>query len=219
MRQRAKDNAPRWAALVVIAVVALGAYALSPAIGGPARLTTKQAKRLFYTKTESNTRFYTKDVANARFLPRQTGDYSVSLDPWDWGPLDGGDSKEVGFVAINEGGPSSQAFDLHEGNLPTEIASKGLRLSSIEVCFELDNATFSGLRVTRSGPVGGDPVPATPITFLDDQTDTTENTCKLFSAPPAPVNGAATLDLELTVDFGAGPAGIDIGRTNAIFVP
>ena len=64
----ATSKGPRRLALLVIAVVAFGAYALSPAIGGPSQLTLKRAKELFFTKLQSNTRFYSKAVADARFL-------------------------------------------------------------------------------------------------------------------------------------------------------
>ena len=214
MRQGTTSNAPRWLAILVVAVVAIGAYALSPAIGGPSKLTTRQAKKLFFTKTQSNNRFYSKEVANARFLPQQTGEYSFTIDPYEW---DGtGRSEQAGFVRFSAAG-LDQALTLHEGNLPSQFAGKGLRLSAIEVCYELTDATIDRFQVLRSGPVTGDPIP-NQLTFLDDAGDYIGNECRRFSAPPAPVDGSAVIDLEATIDY-TGAGTVDIGRTSAIFTP
>jgi hypothetical protein len=213
MRQRAKDRAPRRLALLAIAVVALGAYALSPAIGGPSRLTTKRAKQLFYTKTQSSNHFYTKELANSRFLPRQTGQYVFTIDPYEW--EGSGRSEEDGFIRFSSA--VDQTLSLHEGDLPSQFAGKGLRLSAIEVCYELSDATIDRFQVFRSGPVTGDPIP-NQLTFLDDTSEHTASTCQSFSAPAAPIDGAAVIDLEATIDY-TGAGTVDIGRTSAIFTP
>jgi hypothetical protein len=214
MTERVKSHAPRWIALVTIAIVALGAYALSPAIGGPRGLTTKRAKKLFYTKTASDSRYYSKEVANARFLPRQTGEYSFTVDPYEWdGP---GRSEQPGFVRFASAA-LNQSLTLHDGNLPNQFAGKGLRLVAIEICYELSNATLDRVEVLRSGPAIADPIPA-PITFLDDPGDYTGNECRRFDAPAATVSSTAVVDVEATIDFsGAGTA--DIGRTTLFFTP
>jgi hypothetical protein len=214
MRQRAKDRAPRRLALLAIAVVAIGAYALSPAIGGPSRLTTKRAKKLFYTKNQVNNRFYSKEIANARFLPRQTGEYSFTIDPFAW--EGDGRNEQDGFVRFTDTG-LDQTLTVHTGSLPSQFAGKGMRLSAIEVCYELTDATIDRFRVFRSGPVTSDPIP-NQLTFLDDGTDQTGSACHRFSAPAAPVGGAAVLDLEATIDY-TGAGTVDIGRTTAIFTP
>jgi hypothetical protein len=220
MLSRAREETPRWLALIAIGAVALGSYAIAPAIGGPPKLTVKRAKVLFYTKTLSNSRYYTKAVADARFVPRQSGEHSVTLDPWEWREGAGAPTKQTqpGFVSFADD-EADVVLELHAGSLPSQFAGKGLRLAAIEVCFELTDAEYDRLEVTRAGPIGGDPIP-TPITFLvhDPDPNLTAPQCLRVDAPPAPVGGTAILDLELTVDFTAAGT-FDIGRTTAIFVP
>jgi hypothetical protein len=229
MRQRVKQSTPRWLALVALGAVALGSYAIAPAVGGPGNLTTKKAKRLFYTKKKTHARFYTKnqsnfryftrEVASARFVPRQSGEHAVTLDPYDWAPGAGNPVRMPGegFVSFQDNGPNTGVV-LHDGSLPHAFAGKGLRLSAIEVCFEPVNATVDRLQVRRSGPVGGgDPIP-TQVTFIDQNLNDSSDQCRKVSSPPAVVGGAAVIDLELTVDF-SGAGELRIGRTTAFFVP
>jgi len=220
MRSKAKDATPRWLALVVIGAVAIGSYAIAPAIGGPSKLTTKRAKALFYTKTLSNSRYYTKPASDARYLPKQSGETHVTLDPWDWQIESGAPvrSEEGGYIAFTENDNDNEV-GLHDGSVLSQVVSKGLRLQAIEICYELDaGATVDRLEVFRSGPNNGDPVPATQITFIDDGTDRTIGECHRFNGVAAPVGTAAVLDLRLTLDFPA-PGEVRIGRTEAIFVP
>ena len=220
MWSRAREATPRWLALVAIAAVAIGSYAIAPAIGGPGQLTTKRAKVLFYTKTLSNTRYYTKAAADARYLPKQAGETHVTLDPWDWVVESGAPtrSEEPGHIRFNDN-DANNVVTLHDGSVLSQFVGKGLRLQAIEVCYELDNGTsVDTFEVERAGPNNGDPVPA-PITFLNDTTDRTVSECHRFNGVATPVGGAAVLDLSLTVDFPGGSGEIRIGRTSAIFVP
>jgi hypothetical protein len=210
-------------ALVAIGAIAIGSYAIAPAIGGPSKLTTKRAKTLFYTKTLSNQRYYSKAAADARYLPKQSGETHVTLDPWDWDETGSGASRSTpappagGFIAFNENDDDND-FNLHDGSVLSQVVSKGLRLQAIEICYELDSgATVDRLQVWRAGPNNGDPVPTQNL-FIDDQTDRTTGECHRFNGAATPVGGGAILDLRLTVDFPA-PGEIRIGRTTAIFVP
>jgi len=224
MWRKAREGTPRWLALVAIGAVAIGSYAIAPAIGGPSKLTTKRAKTLFYTKTLSNSRYYTKGAADARFLPKQSGETHVTLDPWDWDSADipGVDRQEAGGFVSFDDDDNNNELELHDGSVLSQVVSKGLRLNAIEICYELDNgATVSRLEVLRSGPNNGDPVPNPPsgqITFIDDMNDRTVSECHLFPGTSTPVGVAAVLDLRLTVDFPVAGQ-IRIGRATAIFVP
>jgi hypothetical protein len=207
-------------ALVAIGAVAIGSYAIAPAVGGPSKLTTKRAKVLFYTKTLSNSRYYTKGASDARYLPKQSGETHVTLDPWDWLAGAGAPTRTPngGYIAFTDNDANNE-LNLHDGSVLSQVVSKGLRLAAIEICYELDNgATVSRLEVLRSGPNNGDPVPGTQITFLDDTNDRTVSECHRFNGASTPIGAAAVLDLRLTVDFPA-PGEIRIGRTTAIFVP
>lgn len=220
MWNRAREATPRWLALVVIGAVALGSYAIAPAVGGPSKLTTKRAKALFYTKTLSNLRYYTKAAADARYLPKQAGETQITLDPWDWEVQSGGPTRneEGGFIRFNDN-DANNVVALHDGSLLSQVVSKGLRLQAIEVCYELDNGTsIEGFEVERSGPNNGDPVPLA-INFITDATSRTISECHRFNGAPTPVGAAAVLDLALTVDFPPAAGEIRIGRTTAIFVP
>jgi hypothetical protein len=228
MWQRVKQATPRWLALLALGAVALGSYAIAPAVGGPGSLTTKKAKRLFYTKKGTHARFYTKNqsnaryftraVANARFVPRQSGEHAVTLDPYDWLRSGSPGNPQPGFARFTALGVNTK-LDLHDGSLPSQFAGKGLRLSGIEVCFELNNATVERLQVFRSGPIGsGDPIPS-QVTFIDEALDDSADQCRKVTRPPAVVGGAAVLDLKLTVGPTGGGSRIDIGRTTAFFVP
>jgi len=197
----------------VIAVVAFGAYALSPAIGGPSQLTLKRAKELFFTKLQSNTRFYSKAVADARFLPRQRGEYEFTIDPYQWeGP---GRIQQPGFVSFT--GTGTDQLVLHEGDLPSRFAGKALRLSGIELCIEPSDAAISHFTIERSGPVIGDPV-TDPITFYDQGADLSSAACHRFVAPAAGVDGAGVIDLTASITYD-GTGTVEIGRTTALFVP
>ena len=197
----------------MIAVVAFGAYALSPAIGGPSQLTLKRAKELFFTKLQSNTRFYSKAVADARFLPRQRGEYEFTIDPYEWQGT--GRVAQPGFVSFS--GSGTDQMTLHEGNLPSRFAGKGLRLSGIEVCFDPSDATISHFTIERSGPVAADPVPSA-LTFYNQDESLSDPACQRFLAPAGPVDGAGVIDLTLSVSYD-GSGSIEIGRTTALFVP
>jgi hypothetical protein len=197
----------------VIAVVAFGAYALSPAIGGPSQLTLKRAKELFFTKLQSNTRFYSKAVADARFLPRQRGEYEFTIDPYEWQGV--GRAQHAGFASFT--GTGTDQLTLHEGNLPSRFAGKGLRLSGIEVCFDPRDATISHFTIERSGPMIADPVPGA-LSFYDRDESFTAAACHRFLAPAGPVDGAGVIDLTLSVTYD-GTGSIEIGRTTALFAP
>jgi hypothetical protein len=207
------SKAPRRLALLLIAVVAFGAYTLSPAIGGSGRLTVQRAKQLFFTKLQANNRFFSKAVADARFLPRQRGEYEFTIDPYEWEGT--GRTEEGGFVSFTDVG--SDQLTLHEGNLPSRFAGKGLRLSGIEVCFEPDNAAITHFTVERFGPILSDPIPG-PVTFYDRDESLSVPECHLFSSPASPVNGAGVIDLTATVTYD-GAGSINIGRTTALFIP
>jgi hypothetical protein len=218
MWQKLRQAAPRWLALVVIGAVALGSYLIAPAIGGPPKLTTTKAKQLFYTKNQSNARYYLKSVSDARFLSRQLGEWGVTLDTRDWNSSGAiKDATILGQARFLDSSGEDE-ITLRAENLPREIAGKELRLSAVEVCFELTHATLTELEVTRTGPTSADPVPSLPITFLDDTTPLTSDECHRFSAPPAPVGGASAIQVTATVSFSGGGE-IDIGRTTALFVP
>jgi hypothetical protein len=209
----ATSKGPRRLALLVIAVVAFGAYALSPAIGGPSQLTLKRAKELFFTKLQSNTRFYSKAVADARFLPRQRGEYEFTIDPYEWQGI--GRVAQPGFVSFS--GSGTEQMTLHEGNLPSRFAGKGLRLSGIELCIEPNDASVSHFTIERSGPVTGDPVPD-PITFYNQDEDISSAACHRFLAPAAAVDSAGMIDLTASITYD-GTGTVEFGRTTAIFVP
>jgi hypothetical protein len=209
----ATSKAPRRLALLLIAVVAFGAYALSPAIGGSGRLTLQRAKQLFFTKLQANNRFYSKAVADARFLPRQRGEYQFTIDPYQWEGT--GRAEEAGFVSFT--GTGTDQLTLHEGDLPSRFADKGLRLSGIELCFEPSDATIGHFTIERSGPVTGDPVP-NQLTFYDRGEDLDDPECHRFTAPAAPVDGAAVIDLTASVSYD-GTGTIAIGRTTALLTP
>lgn len=222
MLSRVKDRMPRWLALVAIGAVAIGSYAIAPAIGGPSKLTVKRAKSLFYTKTLSNARYYSKAAADARFLSKQVGETHVTLDPHDWTAGAGAATRSAppppngGFVAFADNDAGNE-LNLHDGSLLSQVVGKGLRLQAIEVCYELDDATITDFTVWRAGPNNGDPVP-NQLTFLNDANPRTVSECHRFNGAPTPVGGAAVIDLRVTVGFqGAGE--IRIGRTTAIFVP
>jgi hypothetical protein len=207
-------------ALVALGAVALGSYAIAPAVGGPSRLTVNRAKTLFYTKTQSNSRYYSKGASDARYLPKQSGETHITLDPWDWQVEAGAPTRTEngGYITFADN-DNDNVVGLHEGSVLSQVVSKGLRLQAIEICWELDNGAIADrLEVLRSGPNNGDPVPDTQITFLDDTTDRTVSECHRFNAATTPVGVASVLDLKLTVDFPA-PGEIRIGRSEAIFVP
>jgi len=218
MPRRAKNATPRWLALTAIAAIAIGSYAIAPAVGGPAKLTLKKAKRFFYTKHQANSRYYTKSAANARYLPRQSGETHVTLDPWDWQSGDLTVLQEDGYASAADSDNNNE-LTLHDGSVLSQVVSKGLRLSAIEICYELDNgAVLDRVEIFHSGPNNGDPVPETQVTFLNDATNRTVSECRRFSGATTPIGAAAILDLRLTVDFPA-PGEIRIGRSEAIFVP
>jgi len=221
MLRTVREGTPRWLALVAIGAVAIGSYAIAPAVGGPSKLTTKRAKALFYTKTLSNARYYSKAASDARYLPKQSGETHITLDPWDWqiGAGAPARSEEAGHIAFDDN-DSGNLVILHDGSLLSQVVSKGLRLQAIEVCYELDTGTtVEGLEVERSGPNNGDPVPSTPITFINDPTSRSVSECHRFNGVATPVGSAAVLDLGLSVDFPPAAGEIRIGRTTAIFVP
>src|SRR3954452_1587512 len=70
----------RAACAATAVVLAVGLLAISPALGGPAFLTVKQAKRIFVAKKTAKATFarkkrvYSKPQADARFLTSPQGD-------------------------------------------------------------------------------------------------------------------------------------------------
>jgi hypothetical protein len=231
MAQDARGSWPRWIALLGIAVVALGSYALAPAIGGPSGLTKQKAKRLFYTKTQSNGRFaakgtsYSKSESDGRY-PGATGSFRITEHAGGWEMTDDGSgtatlSRNAAVTSITTGGASNGIAAQIPLSLPQTVFGRALRVTGVEICFDTPNSSgvdyleLLGQRATTTDPAAASDI----LAIYDPVSDDTGSTCRTLNpASPVAVNANDQLVVFAAIDI-TGAGNIDLSRVSLLLQP
>jgi hypothetical protein len=225
MTKRFKGVAPRWVALGVVAVIAIGGYMISPAIGGGG-LTAKQAKRLFYTKNKSNDRFararccYSKSQADGRYLSRN-GVLRFNATPSDWAPVSDTTAQITYFnneAEFTENAQPDQSFRLGI-QTPQRLFDRQLRFSGVELCYAAEtNSTLDLVEMLRERATVADPTGG-GSTAAEDSTDRTDSTCRTYTpSSPVELQAGDSLVFRLRIDFGASGV-FRVSRVSVLLAP
>jgi hypothetical protein len=192
MKKKLRSTLP---AVVVLAIVALGGFVISPAFGGPGFLTTKKAKKLFVTKKSAKSflttssadgtylskasaagTYVTKAAADSSYLPA-SGNIRLAVPPSALVAASGGGSVSYFSNETDLHGASSGIFFNAPITVPVTLQGHALRLNSVELCYSatLAPATLDAIFLF----VGG-------VVKLEDDTNRHDNACRTY-APANPV--------------------------------
>ena len=222
-------NGPRWVALLVIAVVAVGAYTISPALGG-GPFNAKKAKKLFYTKAKSNARFaakgsaYSKAQSNGRY-PSATGAFRVTEHAGGWDMISDGSasaslSRNAARTRITSLGSTGISAQLPL-SVPQTVFGRALKVTGAEICFDTANSSeVDYLELLRARDTTSDPAAATDVLAIyDPNPDDTGSTCRtLTPASPVAVNANDQLVAFAVIDI-TGVGDIGLTRVSLLLQP
>ena len=223
----------RFVVLGVLAALATAAI-VSPAVGGPNFLTLKKAKKVFFTKKQTNARFlrksagYTRGQADAAFLNEAEGDarylpasggtrLQVSPDSWVPASPDVFVERHFGLATMKTTAPASDKLFFASLALPSPVQGAEVAIESLELCYSATSASatldFVALNITRN-VTAADPFPITDEAILDS-TDRDDQTCRTYTAGGAvPIGPNDFPQLAIRVDFAAGAGTVSISRTD-----
>jgi hypothetical protein len=218
-------NRNTWLILIVLVAVAVGCFAIAPAVGGVGKLLTKKkATRLFYPRGEADAKFatagssYSKSESDARY-PDASGDIRVAVDPNHWNPQVGsglGITRASGNVTFTDAGAGSNLPVNETLEVPQQLYGAQLRVVGFELCYVTEtNSTLTSISLRSATGTPANPL-GTPTDLIQDATDRTDDNCRTYNASsPVPIAPDASLHLLALLDFSAAGA-LRFGRTTLI---
>lgn len=212
-----------WMGLVLVGAIAIGAYAISPAVGG-GPFNLKKAKKTFFTKSQSDARYaaagssYSKSEADGRFLAR-SGQTIVAFHGADWQSNGANGALLVTGPLLNNFAAHSPSTDTYSFQLPlvlpVQIAGLPQKLVSVDYCYVTHTATT----IQSVGLYKPDAGPPTPIAGTSDTTSRTDDACRtLVPTAPEPLGPMDAVILSMAVDF-TGSSDLQLGRVTATLAP
>jgi hypothetical protein len=212
LSRKIKSRHGRWVVIALVAGVAIGAVTMSPAIGG-GLFTKKKAKRLFYTKQQSDSRYLTPGSGDARYLPRSGNiRLQVSPDQWIAGPFGGA---TVDHFASYANLISNGAANFNAGvTLPSLFQGRPVQLDSFELCYRVNtNALITGVLLAKTTPTSADITPSQSFPISDGNLrHAGEEACRTYSgAGPVAIGPQDMFQITLE-SSNSGSASIQVSR-------
>jgi hypothetical protein len=224
------ESGRRWIALLGIAVVAVGAYTIAPAVGG-GLFNAKKAKKLFYTKKQSNSRYaakgssYSKSQSDGRY-PSAAGSFRVTEHAGGWDLISEGTgaaslSRNAAVTTISSGAGSDGIAAQLPLSVPQTVFGRALNVTGAEICFDTaNNSAVTGLSILAQRDTAGDPAASSDtIAEYAPQFPDTGSTCQTLNpATQVAVNPADQLVAFATFDI-AGTGDIGLTRVSLLLAP
>lgn len=180
-------------AILVVGVIAVGAYTMGPAIAGV--FTKETAKKFFVTKKGAKKRFarigasYTKAEADSKFAPA-SDEVKIAVPPNLWENATGNDSDfqiagvSTGAVDITVAAGGASINNVVIAHVPLALSGPAT-LIDVRLCGAMSgDTTLDSVTVRRTQPTEAAPNPAA-ATIASNDTDIGQGAaaCRTVTAP------------------------------------